>query len=107
MSPEQIRGDALDERADIYSFGATLYEMLTLRPPFRAATPKELLNKHLLEKPITPQYYNAEITDEFGFLILRMLSKKKDDRPKHFTEFMTKLKNTRIYKGETLTRTGE
>src|SRR5436190_23821215 len=46
MSPEQIRGDPLDGRADVYSFGATLYEFLTGRPPFRADSPQILLQKH-------------------------------------------------------------
>src|SRR5207247_408302 len=58
MSPEQIRGEALDGRADVYSFGASVYEVVTGRPPFRAASPVELLNKHIVEKPTSPQFHN-------------------------------------------------
>ena len=47
MSPEQIRGQALDERADIYSFGCMIHELLGGKPPFTGATTSELLNKHL------------------------------------------------------------
>jgi serine/threonine protein kinase len=66
MSPEQIRGQPLDGRADIYSFGALCYEMATSRPPFRAASSQELLAKHITEKPVSPRTYNAEITEEFA-----------------------------------------
>ena len=52
MSPEQIRGQALDGRADIYSFGATCYEMMAGRPPFRGASSQDLLTKHITEKPV-------------------------------------------------------
>ena len=65
MSPEQIRGKPLDGRADIYSFGARCYELITGRPPFRGNTIPDLLNKHLTEKPVTPQSHNQDITDEF------------------------------------------
>ncbi|MFY9613791.1 MAG: serine/threonine-protein kinase, partial [Candidatus Dormiibacterota bacterium] len=47
MSPEQVRGDHLDPRADIYACGALLFELLTGRPPFRAGSTDELLRMHL------------------------------------------------------------
>ena len=65
MSPEQIRGEALDGRADVYSFGVTAYELATGRPPFRGLTSQDLLNRHIAEKPTSPKYYNADLTDEF------------------------------------------
>ena len=55
MSPEQIRGQALDGRADMYSFAASAYELVTGRPPFRASSNQELLNKHVKEKPASPR----------------------------------------------------
>src|SRR5262245_40628480 len=51
MSPEQIRGMPLDSRADIYSFAASAYELTTYRPPFRAMSAQELLQKQIVEKP--------------------------------------------------------
>src|SRR5438105_3256663 len=54
MSPEQIRGEWIDGRADIYSFGATCFELVTHRPPFRGGTSQELLQKHIIEKPVSP-----------------------------------------------------
>src|SRR5262249_27475937 len=62
MSPEQIRGQILDGRADIYSYDATAYEMVTGRPPFRASSSQELLTKHITEKPVTPRQYNPDVT---------------------------------------------
>src|SRR5262249_38858372 len=58
MSPEQIRGEYLDGRADIYSFGATCFEIVTGRPPFRGASAQDLLAKHIVEKPVTPKVHN-------------------------------------------------
>lgn len=98
MSPEQIRGLALDGRADIYSFGVTAYELSTGRPPFRGKDATELLTKHILEVPLHPKAYNPNITDEFGALVLLMLAKKKEDRPKDFHEVLMALRNVRVFK---------
>jgi serine/threonine protein kinase len=98
MSPEQIRGDPLDGKADIYSFGATCYELVTGRPPFRAATSQDLLTKHLVEKPVGPNQFDDEITKDFNELVLRMLNKKKEDRPRDFHEILIALRTMRIYK---------
>ncbi len=101
MSPEQIRGQPLDGRADIYSYGAMCYEMVTARPPFRAASSQELLTKHLTEKPISPKYYNPDITDQFAELVMHMLAKKKEDRPRDFHDVLMKLRSIRIYMPKT------
>jgi serine/threonine protein kinase len=98
MSPEQIRGEPLDGRADIYSFGASAFEIVTYRPPFRAASMQELLQKQIIEKPPAPQTFNKDITDEFGDLILKMLSKKPEQRPQSFHEVLKVLNAIKIYK---------
>lgn len=100
MSPEQIRGEFLDGRADIYSFGASVYEIVTGRPPFRGTSNQELLNKHIGEKPVTPAMFNPELTDDFCDLVLRMLAKKREQRPHDFHEVLMKLKAVKIYKNE-------
>jgi serine/threonine protein kinase len=105
MSPEQIRGEGLDARADIYSFGASMYEVVTGRPPFRAGSPTELLNKHFTQKPDSPKVYNPDVTDEFADLVLRMLAKKKQDRPKDFHEVLMALRNIQVFKGEMAKKT--
>jgi eukaryotic-like serine/threonine-protein kinase len=97
MSPEQIRNQPLDARADVYSFGATCYEMVTGRPPFRASTSQELLTKQIAEKPITPKQYNPEVTDQLADLILRMLAKKKEERPHDFHQVLMQLRGIRLF----------
>jgi serine/threonine protein kinase len=97
MSPEQILGRVLDGRADIYSFGITCYELATGRPPFRGKDAKDLLVKHISEKPLSPKNYNANITDDFAGLVLHMLKKKKEERPNDFHEVMIALRNMRVF----------
>jgi eukaryotic-like serine/threonine-protein kinase len=100
MSPEQIRDHILDQRADIYSYGATVYELATGRPPFRASTNQELLQKQVAEKPSSPQVHNSDITDEFADLVLRCLAKKPDDRPADFHQVLIKLRSIRVFKSD-------
>ncbi len=97
MSPEQIRRDAVDGRADIYSFAASAYELATGRPPFRAQSTADLLNKHLVEKPISPREYNSEVGKEFAEFILQMLSKRKEERPRNFHEVLMKMRTIRLF----------
>ena len=55
MAPEQVRGESLDARADIYSLGATLYRVLTGEPPFDAPSPMSVLAKHLTDDVVPPR----------------------------------------------------
>ncbi len=100
MSPEQIMGQPLDGRSDIYNLGITAYELGALRPPFRAATQRDLLAKQLKEVPPTPQVYNAELTDEFCKLVMRMIAKKRTERPQTCHEVIKELSNLRVFKSE-------
>jgi serine/threonine-protein kinase len=98
MAPEQIQDNLLDGRADVYSFWATLYELTTGRKPFTAATQNDLLRKHLVEKPPTPQAFNPDITDGFAALVQKMLAKKKEDRFENFHEVLIELRKVPVYK---------
>jgi eukaryotic-like serine/threonine-protein kinase len=98
MSPEQIRGQVLDSRADVYSFGASAYEMVTGRPPFRGASSHDLLTKHISEKPVSPKFHNPDVTDQFADLVLRMLAKKREDRPKDFHEVLIAMRGLKVFK---------
>ena len=98
MSPEQIRKQPVDGRADIYGLAATYYELMTGRPPFRGNTIPDLLNKQLAEKPVTPQAHNKEVTDEFAALVLKMLAKKKEDRPATCHDVLIAMRKMKVFK---------
>ncbi len=80
MSPEQAEGGEIDERSDIYSLGAILYEMATGRVPFQAETPSDFAAKHLSEKPGDPRDLNPLIPEGLSQLIVKCLEKEKDKR---------------------------
>lgn len=107
MSPEQILGKPLDGRSDVYSFGATAYELVAFRPPFRAPTQRDLLSKHLHEIPVSPQVYNANVTDEYAQLVLKCLAKKREDRPQGFHAVLKILQHIRIYKTDPMPKSAE
>jgi serine/threonine protein kinase len=100
MAPEQIRCESPSPQCDVYSFGITCYEIACGRPPFRANSQTELLQKHLTEKPAPPSVHNPEITPEFSDLMLKMIQKKPADRMKDLEEFRLAFSRIRIYKGD-------
>jgi serine/threonine protein kinase len=100
MSPEQIRCEDPAPTADIYSFGVTCYELTCGRPPFRANSQQELLNKHLRERPNPLTTYNPLVTSEFNDLIMNMIQKKPEDRIASFHEFLTRFRSIRIYQDD-------
>jgi len=101
MSPEQIRCEVLDGRADIYSFGCMAFEMVTGRTPFRGATANEILNKQLRELPTNPKTVNPKVNKQFGDFIMRTMAKKREDRPRDFHEVLMALKTMRAFDTDT------
>lgn len=99
MSPEQILGRQLDQRADIYSFGVMLYEVISGRLPFVARSGQELLRKHLQFPP--PSLDNSlGLTDEFKELVYSALEKKPENRPQTMDDLLTRFRSIRIYHDE-------
>jgi serine/threonine protein kinase len=80
MAPEQIRRQFLDARADLYTLGCMLYEVVTGRPPFVAALPAQLLDQHLHSEPDAPSSLAEDVPPELDELILRLLRKDPRDR---------------------------
>jgi Tol biopolymer transport system component len=80
MAPEQATGGKVDARSDIFSFGATLYEMATGTRPFRGDSNTEILAQVLRSHPKAPTQVNAKVPRELERLIVRCLRKDPDRR---------------------------
>lgn len=82
MAPEQAAGRAeIDQRADVYSLGATLFSMLAGRPPFMSENGMAIVQAHVNEPAPPVRKYNSEVTEATSELIARILSKAPRDRP--------------------------
>jgi serine/threonine-protein kinase len=80
MAPEQLFGEPVDGRADLYSTGAVLFECATGRPVFEAPSLVALLARHLDDAPPDPRQLNADIPETLAGVILRALARKPQDR---------------------------
>ena len=82
MSPEHIRGDVVDERADVYALGAVLYKLLTNQTPFYANTAMGVISKHLTEPPPCPSEVapHLNIPAEADKICLKAMEKEPQDR---------------------------
>src|SRR5207248_4991269 len=80
MAPEQVKGQRGDERTDIYSLGAMLYEMTTGHAPFEGSNAYVVMNARLQGDPIAPTKFNPKITPEIEEIILHAMARKPDDR---------------------------
>ena len=97
IAPETLRRKRPDFRTDIYSFGATVFEVLAKRPPFVADDRDELLVMHLSRVPPWPWTFNKNITREINDLILSMLEKDPGRRPQSMDDVLARLKRVRVY----------
>jgi serine/threonine-protein kinase len=88
MSPEQLRGDELDGRSDLYSAGVVLYESLTGKLPLSADTPASLIAKVLTEIPAAPRASVADVSPILSSAIMRALEKDRERRPRTALEFL-------------------
>jgi serine/threonine-protein kinase len=79
MSPEQIRGEPVDPRTDLYAFGCVLFELLCRRPLFAGGA--RSIHQHLNEKPDNPANLRAETPPALAELILKCLEKSPAARP--------------------------
>ncbi len=98
MSPEQIRGKPLDPRADIYSFGCTIHELFSGKPPYTGITADDLLSRHLKAAPPSLEASNKNITSEFAELVRRCLAKTPEGRPASMDDFLKEYRKLRVYR---------
>lgn len=97
MSPEQIRGQALDARTDVYSFGCMVHEFFAGKAPFTANTPSELLQRHLTSKPPDLTVIDKNITPEFAKYVQSMMAKDPAARPNTMKDVMMEIKTQKIF----------
>ncbi|MEZ6062637.1 MAG: serine/threonine-protein kinase [Planctomycetaceae bacterium] len=98
MAPEQARGETADERSDVYSLGAVLYETLCGRPPFQAATPWEIVSQVLTNDPPLLRELNSSVPVELETICARCLEKDAARRYASAQELAEEL--VRFEKGE-------
>ncbi|MFF7682497.1 Stk1 family PASTA domain-containing Ser/Thr kinase [Microbacterium sp. NPDC007973] len=94
FSPEQAKGESVDARADLYSTGVVLYELLTGRPPFRGETPVAVAYQHVSEAPLPPSEVNESIPRALDAIVLRALAKDPFQRPQDAAGFREALDET-------------
>ncbi len=86
MSPEQISGDKLDGRSDLYSLGCMLFEMLTGQSPFSGPTGEIVLHRRLTEEAAKVRALSPDCPKNLDSIITRLLSRRVDDRFQHANE---------------------
>lgn len=97
MSPEQCRGEVVDERSDVYSLACVMYEMVTGQAPLTGDTAILTIYKHINELPQPPSQVNALVPESISLIIMRALSKDLHIRYQNIDELKQDL--TRVAEG--------
>jgi serine/threonine-protein kinase len=95
MSPEQVVGQDLDGRSDIFSLGVMLYEMLTGKAPFTGENINAIMFKIINESPLSPTAVKTDIPPVFDAIVARAMAKHPDDRYRTARDLASDLRNFR------------
>ncbi|MHC4179410.1 MAG: serine/threonine protein kinase [Planctomycetota bacterium] len=98
MAPEQIRGAAVDQRADVYGFGCTVFELVSGKPPYTGASADELLMKHLRAPLPSLEAAAKNVAPEFARLVRRCLAKNPAERPQSIRDFLVEFHMNPVFK---------
>ncbi len=101
MSPEQVLSKPADERSDIYSMGATFYEMLTGRPPAQGDNQYALMQAHLSQVPTAPSDVAPGVPREVSAVVIKSLAKAPEERYQTAAEFQAALRQSIFGTGPT------
>jgi serine/threonine-protein kinase len=82
MAPEQVNGDPVDARTDLYGLGCTIHAMLTGAPPFVGVTPLAVVHQHVTQAPPDVRTARPDVPEALARLVHELLAKSPDDRPR-------------------------
>src|SRR5437868_6120100 len=92
MPPEQALGSEVTQRADLYSLGCMLYELITGRPPFVSDNPTAVISQHINTPPVAPSWLSEGCPKDLEEVVLRLLAKDPAERPASADEVLAMLR---------------
>lgn len=95
MSPEQVRGQPVDPRSDLYSFGVTCYHLLAGEPPFRGSTAFDVALQHVQAEPRLLASIRPDLPTDLCSIVHKLMAKNPDDRYQSARELQTDLQRFR------------